>query len=70
MQRIHVTDGDDAIGASHARLGMHLGDTATTDDDVVQGLAWRNKAPAKDMAGNDREADGGNSGFLQERTTG
>ena len=67
---VDVTDADDAVLAGHARLGVHGGDAATADDDVIQGLAGRDEAATEDVARNDREAKGGDSGFTQKGTTG
>ncbi len=67
---VDVTDADDAVLAGHPRLGVHGGDAAATDDDMVQGLAGRDEAAAEDVARDDREAKGGDSSLTQERTTG
>ena len=67
---VDIANADDAVVARHAGLGVHLGDAATTDDDVVQGLAGRDEAAAEDVARDDREAKGGDSSLTQERTTG
>ena len=67
---IDIADPDDAVLAGHARLGVHRGDTAAPDDDVIQRLARRNEAAAKHVTRDDREAKGGDSSLTQERTTG
>ena len=67
---IDVTDTDDAVLAGHPRLGVHLGDAAATDDDVIQRLARRDETAAKHVTRDNREAKGGDGSLTQERTTG
>jgi hypothetical protein len=45
---------------------VHGGDAAAADDDVVQGLAGRDKATAEDVPGDDREAKGGDGGLTEK----
>jgi hypothetical protein len=67
---VDIADPDDAVLAGHAGLGMHRGDAAATNDDVVQRLARRNEAAAKHVTRDDGEAKSGDSSLTQERTTG
>ena len=63
---VDVADADDAVLAGHTRLGVHGGDAAAADDDVVQRLAGRDEATAEDMPGDDREAKRGDGGLTEK----
>jgi aminopeptidase N len=63
---VDVADADDAVLAGHAGLGMHRGDAAATNDDVIQRLARRDEAATKHVTRNNREAKGGDGSLTQE----